>query len=105
MPIARPIRAAASPPRPAHMPDADSSPLRVLGCDANGRQVAVAGLARWLQRVAPARARGTVSIALVSDDVIRSLNRTYRHKDVATDVLSFSSDDAAKRRASTRHPR
>lgn len=47
------------------------------------------GLAAWLQRVAPARARGVVSVALVSDRRVRALNRTYRGKDYATDVLSF----------------
>jgi probable rRNA maturation factor len=42
-----------------------------------------------LQRVAPARARGVVSVALVGDKRVRALNRTYRGKDYATDVLSF----------------
>lgn len=40
-------------------------------------------------RVAPARARGAVSIALVSDACVRVLNRDYRGHDCATDVLSF----------------
>ncbi|MBI4477296.1 MAG: rRNA maturation RNase YbeY [Acidobacteria bacterium] len=39
--------------------------------------------------MAPARARGTITIALVSDRQMRALNRTYRHIDRATDVLSF----------------
>ena len=47
------------------------------------------GLSRWLERVAPSRAHGSVSIALVSDAQIRSLNRRYRKVDRATDVLSF----------------
>jgi probable rRNA maturation factor len=51
------------------------------------------GLARWLSALAPARARGSVTVALVSDQKIRSLNRTYRHKDAATDVLSFPADE------------
>ena len=63
--------------------------LRVLVADERGRSVPANGLASWLRRVAPARARGTVSIALVSDDRIRALNRTYRRKNHATDVLSF----------------
>src|SRR5262245_30246600 len=90
-------RGAASLPRLAPMPDADSSSprLRVVIGDARGRPIAVAGLAQWLRRVAPARARGTVSIALVSDRVIQSLNRTYRHKDAATDVLSFPASGPA----------
>jgi probable rRNA maturation factor len=47
------------------------------------------GLARWLEGVAPARARGEVVVALVSDGRMRALNRTYRGADYATDVLSF----------------
>jgi probable rRNA maturation factor len=39
--------------------------------------------------VAPARARGTLSIALVSDREIQTLNRRFRGFDHATDVLSF----------------
>ena len=63
--------------------------LRVLVTDARGRRVAAPGLAVWLRRVAPARARGTVTIALVSDREIQRLNREFRGKDKATDVLSF----------------
>jgi len=48
-----------------------------------------AGLTTWLEAVAPARARGTMSIAIVSDARVRALNRQYRKKDTATDVLSF----------------
>lgn len=50
------------------------------------------GLARWLGATAPRRARGEVAIALVTDAHMRKLNRTYRRKDSATDVLSFPSD-------------
>jgi probable rRNA maturation factor len=64
--------------------------LRVLVADEHGRRVSVAGLAAWLGRVAPRTARGVVSVALVSDRKVRALNRTYRRKDCATDVLSFS---------------
>jgi probable rRNA maturation factor len=66
--------------------------LRVLVVDEQGRRASAPGLAAWLERVAPGTARGTVSIALVSDARIRALNRTYRHKDYATDVLSFSTN-------------
>ena len=51
------------------------------------------GLAKWLVSVAPARARGTVSIAVVRDASVRELNRRYRHKNVATDVLSFPAQE------------
>jgi probable rRNA maturation factor len=63
--------------------------LRVVVSDAAGRRASAPGLAAWLRRVAPRRAHGTVTIALVSDGRIRALNRAYRGKDYATDVLSF----------------
>jgi probable rRNA maturation factor len=63
--------------------------LRVLVADGRGRRLAASGVGRWLVRVAPAAARGTVHVALVSDAVVRSLNRRYRGIDRATDVLSF----------------
>jgi probable rRNA maturation factor len=66
--------------------------LRVLVADERGRPVPARGLSTWLARVAPARARGSVSVAIVSDARVRALNRTYRLKDCATDVLSFPSD-------------
>jgi probable rRNA maturation factor len=62
--------------------------------DERGRPLAAPGLAAWLRRVAPSRARGVVSVALVSDRRIRELNRTYRRKDYATDVLSFASPES-----------
>jgi probable rRNA maturation factor len=48
-----------------------------------------------LRSVAPVRARGRVSIALVSDQRVRALNRLYRRKDFATDVLSFPANDCS----------
>src|SRR3954468_4294355 len=51
------------------------------------------GLARWLASVAPARARGTMTVAIVSDARVRALNRKFRKKDKLTDVLSFPSDE------------
>src|SRR4051812_27240129 len=76
------------------MPDGGSR-LRVLVSDERGRRVAAPGLAAWLRRVAPARARGVVSVALVSDQRVRALNKTYRRKDAATDVLSFQAEPSA----------
>ena len=58
-----------------------------------GRGIRTSGLARWLAAVAPPRARGTVAVVLVSDAKIRALNRRYRRKDHATDVLSFPNED------------
>ena len=63
--------------------------LQVDLVDERGRRLHVRGLAAWLRRVAPQRARGAVTIVLVSDQRMRALNRTYRGKDYATDVLSF----------------
>jgi probable rRNA maturation factor len=75
------------------------------------------GLGSWLQAVAPSRARGTVTVALVQDARVRALNRQYRQKDTSTDVLSFPADEpgtlgdvviavgVARRQAATaRHP-
>jgi probable rRNA maturation factor len=60
---------------------------------ASGGGIRAPGLAQWLLSVAPARARGAVTIAIVPDNRVRLLNRQYRHKDKPTDVLSFSSDE------------
>jgi probable rRNA maturation factor len=77
--------------------------LHVVVGDARGRPVRPTGLSSWLRRVAPAGARGQVSIALVSDQRIRALNRKYRRNDYATDVLSFPAFARADtRRASAR---
>ena len=58
------------------------------------------GLARWLQSVAPVRARGAVAIAVVPDARVRALNRQYRNKNDNTDVLSFPTESQVDRRAS-----
>ena len=67
--------------------------LEVTITDATGRGVRAPGLAAWLRGVAPPAVRGAVAIALVSDARIRTLNRAYRGKDAATDVLSFPPDN------------
>jgi probable rRNA maturation factor len=53
------------------------------------------GLGRWLQSIAPARARGSLTVAVTSDARVRALNRRFRGKDHATDVLSFPSGEPA----------
>jgi probable rRNA maturation factor len=55
--------------------------------------IVTAGLGAWLQDTAPRSVCGIVSIAIVSDARVRSLNREYRGVDSATDVLSFPSND------------
>ena len=57
-----------------------------------------AGLASWLASIAPARARGRVTIAIVADARVRALNRRFRKKDAATDVLSFPASASRLRR-------
>jgi probable rRNA maturation factor len=66
-----------------------SAGIRVVVSNA-GQSAATMGLSRWLARVAPARARGIVNVALMSDARVRALNRRYRRRDSATDVLSFA---------------
>jgi probable rRNA maturation factor len=55
----------------------------------DGAMAATRGLAAWLARAAPVTARGEVTVALVSDGRMRTLNRSFRNQDYATDVLSF----------------
>jgi len=61
--------------------------ITVLAPD--GGSLAGRGLAAWLKKAAPRGACGEVTVALVSDGRIRALNRAFRGKDYATDVLSF----------------
>jgi probable rRNA maturation factor len=51
------------------------------------------GLAAWLSSVAPARARGMMTVAIVSDARVRGLNRKFGKKDKPTDVLSFPAEE------------
>jgi probable rRNA maturation factor len=67
----------------------DENLSRRSGASPQRRTTATRGLGTWLQRAAPAAAKGDVSIAVVSDRRMRALNRQFRGKDVATDVLSF----------------
>jgi probable rRNA maturation factor len=73
--------------------DPANTRLRVTITDDRGRAVRAPGLAAWLAGIAPARARGDVAIAIVSDARIRALNKKYRRQDKATDVLSFDTGD------------
>ncbi len=56
------------------------------------------GLASWLASIAPPSSRGSVTIAIVPDARVRALNRRYRKKDAATDVLSFPASASGLRR-------
>lgn len=58
-----------------------------------GRPARVGRLAEWLRGLAPARARGLVTVALVDDVAMRRLNRRFLGKNRGTDVLSFAAGD------------
>ena len=60
--------------------------------------IRASGLGAWLASVAPARARGSVTIAIVADARVRALNSQYRKTDAATDVLSFPASASRLRR-------
>lgn len=54
-------------------------------------------LARFLaQAQAEVRLRGQVTVLLTGDAAIRKLNRQFRGKNKATDVLSFPADDSVQ---------
>jgi probable rRNA maturation factor len=56
-------------------------------------------LARFLREAqAAARLRGQVSVLLTTDRNIRRLNRQFRGKDKATDVLSFPADSLVQKK-------
>jgi probable rRNA maturation factor len=61
------------------------------------------GLSAWLQSVAPLRARGAMTVALVSDSRVRALNKRFRRKDTPTDVLSFPGARRGSGQASERY--
>lgn len=67
------------------------------------RVAAGRSLGVWLAAAAPRRARGEVTVALVSDGRMRALNRTFRGQDYATDVLSFPArhPEGSPKRAAT----
>ena len=78
--------------------------LRVSVVDERGRSIEP-GLARWLAGIAPARARGVVNVAVVSDAQVRRLNERYRGKGASTDVLSFPAHEGGKGRTGRKDPR
>jgi probable rRNA maturation factor len=67
--------------------------LRVSLATPDSGAVITRGLGPWIARHAPAKAKGDLSIAVVSDRRMRALNRQFRGKDSATDVLSFPSEE------------
>jgi probable rRNA maturation factor len=68
-------------------PDLDPDPTP------RARKLSARALTRFLAEAqAAVRLRGEVNVLLTSDRKIRRLNREYRGKDKATDVLSFPAD-------------
>ncbi|MGE0591390.1 MAG: rRNA maturation RNase YbeY [Vicinamibacterales bacterium] len=79
---------------PAAGPGASPGPRARLQVEVIARGIrAAAGLGPWLAGVAPARARGEIVVAVVSDATVRRLNRRYRGKSGGTDVLAFPSGE------------
>lgn len=54
------------------------------------------GLGRWLARIAPRTASGLVTVAILPDAKVKTLNKRFRGVDEATDVLSFPSQKGAR---------
>src|SRR6266850_4051726 len=77
----------------------------VVVADERGCALSFPGLAVWLRGVAPSRARGMVTVALVSDARVRELNRRYRRQDCATDVLSFPANPESRKPESRSNPK
>jgi probable rRNA maturation factor len=76
--------------------------LTVTVTSPDGQATAGRGLGPWLAAAAPRGARGEVTVALVSDSRMRSLNRTFRGRTYATDVLSFPAFPAGPHEPSDR---
>ncbi len=78
----------------------EGPPARRLTVEVVCRGTAAGALARglgaWLRRAAPARARGAVTVAVMSDRRVRTLNARFRGIDHATDVLSFPADEPGR---------
>ncbi|MGE0813966.1 MAG: rRNA maturation RNase YbeY [Vicinamibacterales bacterium] len=78
-------------------PDPASTALTVEVVARPTDRAAVRGLGRWLAGIAPAAARGRMTIAVVSDARMRALNGRFRGLERPTDVLSFPAGRPAGR--------
>ena len=67
--------------------------LRVSVATPDSQDPGTRGLGQWLTKIAPAKAKGDLCVAIVSDARMRALNRQFRGKDKVTDVLSFPSSE------------
>ncbi len=83
-------------PRPIAKPGPPSPESRKAERDA--RLPSVRTLNGFLREAqAAVRLKGAVSVLLTTDEKIKSLNRDFRHKNKATDVLSFPAAEAMRR--------
>lgn len=81
-------------------PDLGPAPSRPTSqaAEAHDRLPSARALARFLKTAQEAvRLRGMVSVLLTTDRSIRQLNKTFRGKNKATDVLSFPAAEQARR--------
>ncbi|MSO19807.1 MAG: rRNA maturation RNase YbeY [Acidobacteria bacterium] len=66
-------------------------------------QIDCARLRSYLHRLGAELSPAPFTVALVSDVAIRRLNLAFRHKDSTTDVLSFHSGDAERKKLRIGH--
>ena len=79
--------------RPQAYTSKRASSTRPMPIDRNARVPSARTLSRFLREAQTAvRLRGQVSVLLTTDKNIRRLNRQFRGKDKATDVLSFPAE-------------
>lgn len=77
--------------------DPDLAPIPTSAAEPNDRLPAAQTLTRFLKKAqAEVRLRGAVSVLLTTDAAIRRLNRTFRGKNKATDVLSFPAAEQSR---------
>lgn len=86
-----------SPQRTTVNPSVGGTEVAVsYGCARRGVPASVS-FARWVHAaLANQRRQGLVSVRLVDTDEGRALNREFRHRDYATNVLSFPADPLPK---------
>jgi probable rRNA maturation factor len=82
-----------SPKSKSAKPSAVSTPSATKSADRNFKLPSARTLARFLNAAqAAVRLRGQVTVLLTTDAAIRKLNRQFRGKNKATDVLSFPAE-------------
>jgi probable rRNA maturation factor len=80
-------------PAPRSTPATPSAASNQPPTPRNLRRPSPRTLARFLSQAQTAvRLKGEVTVQLTTDAAIRRLNRQFRHKDKATDVLSFPAE-------------